>query len=792
MFFFAKKASAIALSLLIAVTALGLLPSSPAYAAGPSISIETELGFGDLTKLDEWSPLTVKLTSDKDVSGELVVQTELPDSGTRVSHVQRIDLPAGTTKSVTFGVVGNAFNKRNSEIRFYQGTAETGKYIPFSSGLSYLQNVVSNGTVIGALSEDPDTANFLAAMNGTGFNTRIVPLQKEQIPDEGILLSGLDVLMLNNFASDALSSKQLEAIRSWVHRGGTLVLSGGQGYAKTAQGFEDLSPVEYKGSMDATEGTFAEFAKAGGKALSISDPFPLSESVLKDGAEADVSAGSLPLLASWEVGKGKVRYAAYDLAMEPLHSWAGHAEVWKTVLGEELSANNAVMRGVNSQRNSLSGVSYLLDYFPSLSLPPFSLLLWLLIGYALLVAPALYYVLKKFDKREWAWGLIPLIAVIASAGIYMAGTAGKSSVRAHTLSMVELDGKGLAVSSSATALFVPRGGTYSVQLPKGTYVTMQREDGLLSGGQTGGADRQLIRQNEESTDVKLREMTHRSIAKLWMDNSASLTTGALDIRVSYDSNGKPQGTVTNGTDTDLQNAALFTAGQVYVLGDLPKGEQVSIPASSSSLAYNYNDYGMAVFPTVGNMKENNLLERQRGMINQFMNQTATANKHVVIAWNEEKLGGLKVNGKEAASDWLNMVVQAYEPDLTGEAGIPYGLIDPVISAATAKEWYNNGMQAIDMSPGDLTLEYSLPKGAKNVYAELGLRWTNRGQNTSLMIWNTEKKAWDEAEAGVNSQTGTALDANSYIEGNKVKLKITAAEWASFNLPEISLKGGAAK
>lgn len=790
MFFFVKKAAATVLSLLIAIMALGVLPPSPASAAGPSISIETELGFGQQAKIDEWSPLTVKLTSDTDVTGELVVQTELPNSGTRVSHVEKIDLPAGTTKSVTFGIVGNAFNKRNNEIRFYEGTAEKGKYIPFSSGTPYLQNIVTSGTVIGALSEDPDTVNFMAAMNGSGSNAYIAPLQKERIPDEGILLSGLDVLVLNNFPADTLTPKQTEAIRDWVTLGGTLVLSGGQGYSKTVQGFEDLSPVEYKGSTDASEGTFGEMAKAGGKALSFSDPFPLSEAVLKDGAAADISSGALPLFASWGIGKGKVRYAAYDLAMEPLHSWAGHAQVWKTLLAEELTASSGMMGGMNSNRNSLSGMSYLLDYFPSLTLPPFSLLLWLLIGYAVLVAPVLYYVLKKFDKREWAWGVIPLIAVVASVGIYMAGTTGKSSVRTHTLSMVELDGKGQAVSSSATALFVPRGGTYNVQFPKGTYVTMEREDGLLSGGQTGGADRQLIRQNEETTDVKLREMTHRSIAKLWLDNSASLMTGALDIRVSYDSNGKAQGTVTNGTGSELHNAALFTAGNVYLLGDLPKGEQVSVPASPISLAY--NDYGAAVFPVVGNAMENNLLERQRGMISRFMNRTATPNKHVVIAWNEEKLSGLKVNGKEAASDWLNMVVQAYEPELNGEAGIPYGLIEPQISGATAKEWYNNGMQAIDMSPGDLSLEYSLPKGASNVYSELGLRWTNQGQNTSLMIWNAGTGAWDQLDSAAKLQSGYTADAKSFIEGGKIKLKITAGEWTSFNLPEISLKGGAAK
>ena len=98
-------------------------------------------------------------------------------------------------------------------------------------------------------------------------------------------------------------------------------------------------------------------------------------------------------------------------------------------------------RNSGTQGMKISLNNYL-NYFPSLALPPFSLFFWLLIGYAVLVAPVLYYVLKRFDRREWAWFLIPLIAIITSISIYVTGTSGKSSLQAHTLNVVELDGQG--------------------------------------------------------------------------------------------------------------------------------------------------------------------------------------------------------------------------------------------------------------------------------------------------------------------------------------------------------------
>ncbi|WP_410770010.1 hypothetical protein [Fontibacillus sp. BL9] len=790
MLFSIKRCSAIVLFVLAVMIGMGTWVPQSAYAAGPSISIQSDIGFGGYVKSNEWSPVTITLTSDADVSGELVVQAEEPYSGTSVSHVKKVDLPAGTTKAITFGILGNSFNNKNNEIRFYEGSAESGKYIPFSSGKPYLQSSDSSRTLIGVLAADPDSMNFLAATNGTGNNAIIIPLKGEEIPEDGVLLSTLDILVLNNYPTDTLADKQIKAVRSWVNLGGTLVLGGGQGYAKTAQGFEDLSPVEFKGGADAS--SLPELVQVGGKPLTLSESFPLSSAVVKDGARPEISSGNLPLFASWTAGKGRVIYAAYDMAMEPLHGWGGHAEVWNTVLREEISENSATMGGWVSRGNFMSSVSYLLDLFPSLTLPPFSLLLWLLLGYAILVAPVLYYVLKKFDKREWAWGLIPLIAVIASVGIYFAGTSGKSSVRMHTLNIVELDGRGQAIQSTATALFVPRGGTYHMSFPAGTYVSVTREGGLLGGGQSGGSNRQLIRVNPEGTDVKLRDMTHRSIAKLWLSKPEPIKSGAMKIDVSYDAKGNLQGTVTNGTNGELSDGALLVGGKVYRFGELPQGKSVQVPVSTSSAAY--QDYGSVLFPQTAGGSDDYLLERQRGMINQYMVQGLTSDNPVFIAWNKAELNDYKVNGKVVASEQLNMFVQSFAPSFThnGEMTIPFGLIGARITETTSKEWSVDGAGRVNLSPGEATVEYELPKNEDIQYSQLELRWTYQGQQTTVMIWNQESGTWEDLGPFNKFQAKFTTTANSYLMNGYLKIKITAGEWDSFDLPEIALKGRTGK
>ncbi|WP_334073699.1 MULTISPECIES: hypothetical protein [Paenibacillus] len=764
------------------------IPASAAEA-GPKITIQSEEGFGGLFKSNEWIPLKISLTSDQDISGELVVQTAVPFSGTRISRVQQVDLPAGTTKVVTFGIEGDSFSKNNNEIRFYEGSAESGEYIPFASGTPYLQSASVRGTLIGVLAADPDTMNFLAALNGNANQAVIAPLKGSDIPKEAALLGSLDVLVMNNYPADSLTKEQVEAIRSWVDGGGSLVLAGGQGYPKTAKGFEDLSPVEYKGSTDVS--SLPNVAKAGGKPLALGEPFPVSEATLKKGAKAEIAEGSLPLFASWSVGKGKVYYAAYDPAMTPLQGWSGHPEVWSGLLREEISANPGSLGqgGMRSGSNPIFNISYLLDYFPSLTLPPFSMLFWLLLGYAVLVAPVLYYVLKKIDKREWAWGLIPLIAVLASGAVYMTGTSGKSSVRSHTLSFVELDGKGRALNATASALFVPRGGTYNVSLPAGTFVSVSREDGLISGGQGGQSNRQLVRVKQDATEVKLRDMTHRSLAKLWLGETVLPEFGAIKIESSYDAQGRLTGKVTNETNTDLNKAAILSAGKVYRIGDLPQGKTVQIPAAD--VAVYTGDYGSSLYPPTGN-KEDYLLERQRGMINYYMDSLSSRGKNTFIGWSEEPLdqGQYEVNGKTPQTDRLNLVAQSFVPEFeqNGEVSIPFGVTEARITEVTAQEWGTEGANRVNMSSGEMTLEYTLPDLGDIRVSRLTVRSTYPGDKTTVSIWNQEVGKWEKFDLGAKFEADLTKKASAYVRSRTVKIKIAAGEWTYFDLPEISLKG----
>ena len=53
---------------------------------------------------------------------------------------------------------------------------------------------------------------------------------------------------------------------------------------------------------------------------------------------------------------------------------------------------------------------------PALALPSIEGLLLLLLGYIVLIGPINYLVLRRLDRREWAWVTMPLLVVGFTAG----------------------------------------------------------------------------------------------------------------------------------------------------------------------------------------------------------------------------------------------------------------------------------------------------------------------------------------------------------------------------------------
>ena len=92
-----------------------------------------------------------------------------------------------------------------------------------------------------------------------------------------------------------------------------------------------------------------------------------------------------------------------------------------------------MQQGYTNGNNTYWSFQQIVDEFPSISPPNFGLLLVMFIIYMIVVAPVLYLVLRRVDKREWSWWLIPLISIICGAAIFFFGAENKRFMSTHSV-----------------------------------------------------------------------------------------------------------------------------------------------------------------------------------------------------------------------------------------------------------------------------------------------------------------------------------------------------------------------
>ncbi len=110
---------------------------------------------------------------------------------------------------------------------------------------------------------------------------------------------------------------------------------------------------------------------------------------------------------------------------------------------------------------------------PSLALPPIGGLLALLGAYILLIGPINYFVLKRLDRREWAWLTMPVLIVAFAVGAYAFGSLLRGSeVIINEVAIVRgAPGATEGTAQAYLGVFSPSRGTYQIKVPGGALLS---------------------------------------------------------------------------------------------------------------------------------------------------------------------------------------------------------------------------------------------------------------------------------------------------------------------------------
>lgn len=441
-------------TLLVTVSLLAPLPLAAQETAAVTVEVAAGFDGAGQYRSSHWFPALVTVANDgPDLRGEVVWR--FPGDGPVFRY--DLDLPRGARKQIPLAITSTE-SPRSATVSVIANGAEQARSVVRLSPVPVEQ------MLIGVISSDANLLNTLSLIttpnNANAVVTRLAP---SQITGDAMLLTGLDVIMLHDLATDQLEPAQVNALDLWTRLGGQLVVGGGIHAEATTGALNEWLPVDV-GPLrsDTSSASLGRLARRSDLAESV--PTLTTNAVtLRPGAR---NLDGADLLTSSDHGAGQVIFAAFDLAA--LRPWAGEASLWERVVRPDarmLMGQSFRWRSENLLRDTLQ--------LPALRLPSIGILSLLVLGYIVAIGPLNFLILRRMRRLELAWITTPVLVAL-----FLALTYGASFlIRGNTPQLTQLaivqgfEDSPQAQSTTFIGLFSPQRRTYTLQTTPETLIT---------------------------------------------------------------------------------------------------------------------------------------------------------------------------------------------------------------------------------------------------------------------------------------------------------------------------------
>jgi hypothetical protein len=772
------------------LTALALpITAVPGQAANNPLTLTVHAGYQDVLKAGGWMPVTIDArNAGAGVDGMLEVQESLnaqPGVSGFTIYEAPISLASGASKRVRLYLVENTTGATITARITQQGRVVVSQDSAASATTS---------TLIGVLSDQSTALDDFAAVHPGGVAARVVHLRNDDIPDSSIPLQAFDILVIDDFATDSLTSAQRAAIADYVTTGGDLLLGTGAAWRKTLAALPPaILPMQVSGTR------VIDSATIGGSAVEV------ATGTVTNGM-AWLSDAGQPLILERPYGAGLVTMSTFDWNQQPVAVASDSRTILRQVMsraifGQGGAAQNipyAVMgpapMGFGSQSSISTRSSVLtpvLGNLPGLDLPSLQLTGALVLIYVLLVGPVNYLVLGAMRRRALAWVTVPLIALLAAGGAYGAGIFTKGrSVQTNQIAIVHVQpGTDHAYQETYTGIIPPSRGDYQA--------TAGGERLLISPIATnnGYAYAGSVRVNVASNQVTLSGMTAFALGGFATEGVTTAPKLTASVALV---NGLLKGTVENHSSVTFTDAVLIAGDNFQTIGALNPGGSASLSlapkagASGASLGqplymriYNQSGIYQGGYgpggPTLTAADRDNFAKTQilsllptgagfKGM------GTGTA-VPMLIAWTRESFQGISVNGSQPRSTALGAVVLSLSVDQIGTGPLPAGVVSGRIVDVVGDSQGQGPPGMLVLQNGSVTYEFApalkggahltaLSLSAQNPYGpKFGPagNTTQTGPAVTGQVWDWSRATWVDVaylDNGTTALPDSAVDPSS--------------------------------
>ena len=487
------------------------------------------------------------------------IEALVADGLNQLRYAQSVALPAVSRKEVTLfaripggaNLVTVSFLSDNKVI-----TQEV-------KNISCLQ---TTSNLLGVWASTPSVYNIFTTLSFSGGRTSVAVLEQADyaIHPEGLQM--LDMMVISDVDTGALSEAQRRALVSWVTDGGRLIVTGGPGWQKTVAGLEALLPIQATGATTVLNLSGLEWFSPESEALT-GDTIVTTGNLLPT-ARVLASQENTPLILQHRVGFGDVSFMAADPALAPLRNWTGIEQLYQNLFAIPLDIPSWA-NGFTSWYEASSAVSNV----PGLGLPSIFLICGFLGLYVLALGPINYLVLRQLKRRELAWISIPILVIVFSFAAFILGliARGTRPIINHLAIVQVWPDREQASVMGLVGVFSPNRSEYTIET-EGDFLAHP-----IPAGNLGAASSWQFLQNEggaTAEDVRIDVGGIEGVAV-----SGHVPAPDFPYSLTMDLTGNRlliQGQITNSSQLALRDVVVVGPGQVQQLGDFRPGDRGNI------------------------------------------------------------------------------------------------------------------------------------------------------------------------------------------------------------------------
>lgn len=423
--------------------------SVPDVAAADGLSVTVRVGYGTATghgvsKRFGECPVEVALRLDSAgiaLRGTLALEAHLPPvQPTFVHDALPLELSPGGAKRVrlsfridrTLGV-RVVLRDARGQVRFRKQLLYGDALKPLGSGISLYGTLATAGSrgrlywpagLARALTDDVQTQH-----------AQVVSVAPEGLDPKA--LAGLDALLIAE--PPGLPAEGAQGVRAWVEEGGLLLLAAGsRGVEWADDSLADLLPVDVLGQASAKDGLASiNSARPAGEVT------PVLRSRLRAGSRVVFAArADLPLVTVRRIGRGQVAFLSFPIDSPAFLDDAVRTRVVRAALplpakpGPDYLPRDALEEAVGEEL-----------WWDARDAASAWWILYLVLGFFLLVGPLDYLVWRRWPKPKVTWTLFLINSLGFSALAFALGrSGGPESLQVHTAVVVDAVGEeGVAV-----------------------------------------------------------------------------------------------------------------------------------------------------------------------------------------------------------------------------------------------------------------------------------------------------------------------------------------------------------